>query len=147
MQPSESQPSIPEPTEARVRAHNAALAKRLWDAISLSDASAIHELLAEDVRWEAPSGGSLPRLSHGPDGVFDYLLKAGELAEELTLDLLEIYESPTGAAVRYRTRARSGTRELDTEVVVLLTIEDGLITHAVSLPRDAQANVAFWSST
>lgn len=124
---------------------NASIARELWIAASESDAAGIRRLLAPDVEWRTFSSGSLSGSLRGADAVLDLLARSGEIVDELTTDLIDIYASDDGAVTHCRVSAHLGPRNLETEIMLVMRIRSGRVASAFAVPVDAQAD-SFWLS-
>jgi ketosteroid isomerase-like protein len=125
---------------------HASVARELWRATAESDSQSIRELLSPDVIWSTLSSGDLSGSICGPDAVLDQLARTGELVEDLTFDLIDIYSSARGAVLHFRTRASRDTRTLDTEVLLVLRMTHGVVVRAFTVPVEANLDDRFWSS-
>jgi ketosteroid isomerase-like protein len=121
------------------------LARTLWSAIADGDAESLGLLLAEDVTWRAVGENSLSGTYHGPDEVLDYLARIGEVADEFSSRLENIYTGDEGAVVFYHVSATRGGRSLETDFITRLTVKDGVVVEALMVPIDQRANDEFWS--
>ncbi len=123
----------------------AAIARALWQATSQADAQTVRSMLSPDVTWRTQSNADdNPDSLHGPDAILNLLASAGEGVDSLTSSLLNIFSNRDGAVLHYRTRAQRGLANIDTEVLLVLTICDGIVQDALSVPVDAREDAAFW---
>jgi ketosteroid isomerase-like protein len=125
---------------------HASIARELWRATADSDSEGIRELLSPNVVWSTRSSGALNGSIEGPDAVIDRLARAGELVEDLTSEVIDIYSNPRGAVIHYRTRASRETRTLDTEVLLVLRILGGVVVGAYTMPVEDEQGDQFWSA-
>jgi len=125
---------------------NVRIAERLWMATSEGDAEKLAALFAPDVSWRSHSAGDLSGECKGREEVLGIFARAGELVDDLRLDLIDICASDRSAVVLYRVEAERGDDRLDTEVALIIDVVDGLIVTARTIPADAARNHRFWSS-
>jgi ketosteroid isomerase-like protein len=125
---------------------HAALAWRLWMATAKGDAEALRSVFDPDVVWLSFNAGDLSGEIHGVDDLLAWLARSGELVEEMRIDLIDIFASDRGAVIHYDLYAERSGRTVSTDIVLVATIEGGRITHARTIPADAEANRRFWSS-
>jgi ketosteroid isomerase-like protein len=125
---------------------NAAVARALWSAVSEADVDGIRRLLASDIEWKTYSSGVLSGSIRGVNAVIDLLARSGEIVDELTTDMIDIYASDTGAVTHYRLHAERGARSLDTEVLLVMRIDSGRVVEAFATPVDPGADETFWLS-
>lgn len=123
---------------------HASLARRVWSLVSESDADSLRALFAPDVEWRTYSSGFLNGEIRGPDAVVDLFARAGELTDDLQADLIDVFASDRGAILYYRIRALRSTNSLDIETLLVLEIDEGLITSVLAMPLDASHSNEFW---
>jgi hypothetical protein len=123
---------------------SATIARALWQATSESDAMAVRSMLSPDITWRTQSGSEVPDSLRGPDAVLNLLASTGERVDSLTSTLLNIFSNDSGAVLHYRIRARRGLENIDTEVLLVLTIRDSVVIDALAVPVDAREDAAFW---
>jgi len=122
------------------------IARRLWAAIADGNADDVRDLLADEVVWRASGQNRvLAGDHHGPEGVLDFLATVGEFTDEFNSELRDIFYSERGAVISYHATARQADKKLVMDYLLLLTIEDGQIVAAWSVPLDQHANDGFWS--
>jgi ketosteroid isomerase-like protein len=136
----------PEDGAQEMEMSNVAVARQLWNAAAHSDAESIRSLLAPDIRWSTDSSGDLSGSILGPDAVVDMLARSGELVDSLTSDLLDIYTSSHGAVIRYALHAERGKQVIETQVLLILSIEAGRVVGARAVPVDSEGSTRFWTS-
>ncbi|MBW2271796.1 MAG: nuclear transport factor 2 family protein [Deltaproteobacteria bacterium] len=121
------------------------MARRLWEGISGADLYALRELFSSKLEWT--SHGRSPLAGHysGPDAALELMARSGELVDELSANVVEMYASESGAVVRYRVQASRGPLHLDTEHLLILEIDDEEITGIVTVPVDQYANDRFFA--
>ena len=103
---------------------NVALAQKLWTAVAESDADGMSEVLAEGVVWRAMGRNPLSGEYHGPDGVVDYLVSVGSLAEGLLLDLLKVFVNDEGVVLLYHLSGSRKGKTLEQEVLLMRFVDD-----------------------
>jgi ketosteroid isomerase-like protein len=123
---------------------NELLARRLWEATSRGDAVALARIYAPDVVWRSYGNNPFSGEHKGVGAVLDLLARAGEDVDELRSEALDFYASERGAAIHYRTTADRGPKHMESENVLLLSIEGGLVARVAAIPVDAPATDAFW---
>ena len=124
---------------------NAALARRLWQAISEGDGSAlVGELLAPDVVWRSYGDNPLAGEAKGVEASLERLARIGENVDELRTELREVYAGEHGAVIWARTHAERGPKVLDGHLLVHLRIEGGHIVSASVVAMDQRRNDEFW---
>jgi ketosteroid isomerase-like protein len=126
---------------------NEDVTRRLWTAVADGDSEALEDVLAPGVIWRSVGSNPLSGEYFGPSAVMEYMAKVGELANEFTSTLEEIYTNSNGAVALHRVQAKRGLRTLDMEYVIRLRIVDGQVVSALSVPVDQTANDEFWSDT
>jgi len=123
---------------------NAILARALWQATADGDAEAIGRCLSDGVVWTSMGRNPLSGQHVGPEGVIEYLADVGEAADELRSALEGVYVNATGAVVLYHVSARRGAARLEMDYLLLLRIEDGLVTRGLMVAVDQARNDEFW---
>lgn len=123
---------------------NAALACRLWTALSDGDAPLLRQLLAPAVIWRAHGDNPFTGEAKGIDELFDLLARSAETVDDLRSELRDIYASDRGAVFRATTYAERGPKLLHTEWLVVLRIEDGRVVEVSSVPVNQRHNDEFW---
>jgi ketosteroid isomerase-like protein len=123
---------------------HASIARSLWRLTSESDSESVRALLSPDIVWRTYGTGMLSGELHGPDAVVDLLARTGELTDDLTSDLIDVFASKRGAVLYYRVRALRSLQSLDTEVLLVLRIEGGIVTSVLALPLDSGDAGHFW---
>ena len=131
--------------ENSLRDHpNAIIARRLWEAASKGDGESLVSLLSPEVTWRSYGSGDLAGLFEGPEGVIDFLARAGERVERMVLRVVDIFASDRGAVIHYVMEASQGPKFLESQVILLIRIEDGLIVEVFTVPTLADEAKAFW---
>jgi len=125
---------------------HAAVARELWRATSEADPDSIRGVLAPDVVWRTFSSGALTGPICGPDAVLDLFARTGELVDQLSSELIDIFSGPRGAVLHYRVRAERGLRRLDSQVLLMLHISQGKVVEVSAVPLDARPYDSFWMS-
>lgn len=116
----------------------------LWEAIASGDVSALSHVLDEKSAWRMPGRSALAGLHEGIEGISAFMARVGELSDELTAELRDVFVSDHGAVLRYGIDARRGPDTLQTEHLFCVQIEEGLITEAFFAPVDQEAYDRFW---
>ncbi len=124
---------------------NAEIARLLWNATADGDGAALLEFLAPNVEWHTYGHNPIAKHVYGTVALLDYFALSAELVEDMTSDMLEVYSSKRGAVIRYRVRASRGPKCLDGEVLLSLTIDNGLVTRADVVPVEQEIHDAFWT--
>lgn len=124
---------------------NEEVTRRMWTAVADGDSDALEEVLAPGVIWRSAGNNPLSGEYFGPGAVMEYMAKIGNLADELTSTLEEIFTNSNGAVALHRVQAKRGLRSLDMEYVIRLRISEGQVVSALSVPIDQAANDEFWS--
>lgn len=125
---------------------NAELARDLWVATSKGDGDGIRRLLDPDIVWHTYSRGALSGSVQGANAVLDLFARTGELVDELSNELIDIYASADGAVTHFRIHAERGPHCLDGEVLLLMRMREGRVFEASSTPIDARESDRFWLS-
>jgi len=120
------------------------LARWLWDAIALGDATRLRELLSEDSVWSVSGRSSFAGSYVGSDAILDYLARVGEATDELRSELREISVGETGGVIRYRLRAVRGLQTLDSEQLFVFEVSQGRVAAARIAPVDSYAYDRFF---
>jgi ketosteroid isomerase-like protein len=124
---------------------NDRLARAIWTATSSGDADALREQLAPDVVWNAHSAGALSGECRGVEAVIELLARAGDLVDDLRMDLSDMLVSDRGAVASYHLTARRGDRVLDTDMLLVSHIREGRVTELFTVPVNAEESNRFWS--
>lgn len=125
---------------------NAALVRRVWDAIARGDADALRALLAPDVIWRATARGTPWMGEHrGADAVVDMLARVGEATDVFDAQLVDILASDARVLLIFRVRIVIGTRDVELDYLVLAEVADGCLAQIWSAALDPQAIEAFWN--
>ena len=124
---------------------NAAIARRLWNAAARGDPDPLLELYAPDAVLRAYGDNPLSGEYKGGAGVVEYLIRAGEMVDDLRASLLDIYASDAGAVTRYRTKAARGAKRLDMVFLIAMRIEGGRVVETDVVATDQKRNDAFWA--
>ena len=122
---------------------SATIALALWQATSEADAQTVRSMLSPDITWRTKTG-EMTDTPRGPDAILNLLASTGERVDSLTSTLLNIFSNDTGAVLHYRIRAHRGLQNIDTEVLLVLTIQNRVVVDALAVPVDAQQDAAFW---
>jgi len=125
---------------------NAAIAREVWMAVANSEADKIRGMLAPDIVWRTHASGALTGEVRGPDRVIDLFARSGELVDDLASSLIDIYESERGAVLLYRVQASRGLTSIDTLIVLVMSVEGGLISEVFTVPVDPESAHHFWLS-
>lgn len=124
---------------------NVAVAKRLWLATAEGDARALESALAADVVWRVhghnPSTGEF----HGRDAVIANIADFGHQVDDLRLSMRDVYASSRGAVISYGLWARRASRTIDSELMIRLQIEHGLIVEVDAVALDQASLDSFLS--
>lgn len=128
----------------RMRHPHVQIAHALWQAIAAGDRYALAEVLDEKCVWRMPGQSPLAGRHEGFEGVTAFMARVGELTDELTAELRDVFVSERGAVLRYTVRARRGRTTLETEQLFCATIENGLVTEAFFAPTDQELYDRFW---
>jgi ketosteroid isomerase-like protein len=114
-----------------VRADNAGLVRRLFDAFAERDVDALIEVLAPEIEFFGPTATAVNegRCYRGHEGMHRYLRDAEILWERLELDPQKLREVGSHVVVlgRIRARARDGL-EIDGPAAWVWRVEGGKIT-------------------
>lgn len=120
------------------------IAYTLWEAIASGDVRALGDVLAEKCAWRMPGRSALAGVHEGTGGIAAFMARVGELSEELTAELRDVFVSDRGAVLYYAIEARRGQDTLDTEHLFCIQIEEGLITEGFFAPVDQERYDNFW---
>jgi len=123
---------------------NVQIARRLWNAAADGDANTIAALYAPDVVVRTHGRGPLAGEVKGVRAALENAARAGELVDDLTSELIDIYASDCGAVLHYRITADRGPKRLDGEAFFVMRIENGRIVEADAVPQDQARDDAFW---
>jgi ketosteroid isomerase-like protein len=125
---------------------NADLAREIWMAVANADSEKVRALLARDIVWSTYASGSLTGVVHGPDAVIDLFARAGELTDDLTTTLIDVFESRRGAVLLYSMRATRGTVTIQNHMLLVMKVDGGLVSEVFTVPVDAEGAETFWLS-
>jgi ketosteroid isomerase-like protein len=122
---------------------NAALARRLWTAASQGSPDPVVQLDPKIV-WKSYGHGPEAGEFHGIDAVLEHLASFGAFVDDVRSELLEVLSNESGAVIRYRAFMTRGTKRLDCDYSLWLTIEDGVVKRAAMVPFEDETSDAFW---
>jgi ketosteroid isomerase-like protein len=122
----------------------AAMALRLWEAISRGDSQALRGLMAPEIEWSTLASGSLTGKVVGGEAVIEQLARIGETVESLRSEMIDISANPTGAVIHSRVTAERFGKRIDTHVQLILEIEGGRIARSCAMPFDPGSVSKFW---
>jgi uncharacterized protein len=130
----------------QVEQDNVALVRRGFDAFSAGDMPALTELFAADAAWHGPTTGVLEGDHIGRDNIFKMF---GQLGTETsgTFRVSAGAFAASGDRVFVQTMAtgqRKG-KSLESDEVLVFTLNGGKVTKIRFYLSDFQANVDFWS--
>lgn len=120
------------------------LALSLWQATSESDVHRLEQLLDPAVRWSFLDSGALEGEMKGVEEVISSLARTGELVDDLSSELLDVYASDRGAVLFYRVEASRGPRNLSTDVLLQIDIAGGRVVAGRATPLRSEASRHFW---
>lgn len=135
-----------EMVDGRTEHPHAELARSMWDAAARGDADALLDVYAPDVFWKTYGPEPVGREVRGADEALAYLVFAADSVDDMRVDVLSVYASDDGAALRYHVEAERGEHRLDTDFVMLLEIAGRRIVRVDVVPFDAAGAAAFWRS-
>src|SRR5262249_13462311 len=125
---------------------NAALARRVWGALSRGDAESLRELLAPDVTWHAASLGTpWSGTRRGYDAVVDFLADIGERTDVADSEWRDVLVSDRRVLVIYHVSLRIGTRSAELDYAWLARVDEGRFAEVWTVPLDPFATSAFWA--
>jgi ketosteroid isomerase-like protein len=131
-----------------VRNHpNFSAAQKFWEAVAFGDASQLRAILSPKIQWRTHGAGDLTGTFVGIDAVLDLLASAGDLADELRSDLIDIFVNDRGAVLRSRLEAHRGSEKLSVEQLLILAIEGGRVAQVTSVSNDQIQSNRFWKAT
>ena len=123
---------------------NRRIALRLWQAIAESDVSTLSELVSDKAVWIMYGRSPLAGAYKGLESILGFRARVGELSDELSADLLDVFVSERGAVIRYAVHALRGRRRLEIEQLLMIRIERGVIVEGVFSPIDQERYDRFW---
>jgi ketosteroid isomerase-like protein len=126
---------------------NFSAAQKFWEAVAFGDASQLRTILSPRIQWRSHGAGDLTGTFVGIDAVLDLLASAGDLADELRSDLIDIFVNDRGAVLRSRLEARRGSEKLSVEQLLILAIEGGRVAQVTSVSNDQIESNRFWRAT
>lgn len=113
-------------------AANEALVRDLVAAFLRGDLETVRGYFADEAVWDLPGRGVLAGTYHGPDAIVGFLARAFELSGgTLSLQLMDVFSSPSGACHVQRVSAELPGKSLDTIEVLAHEIHDSriIVTH------------------
>lgn len=125
---------------------NAALAREIWMAVANSDSEKLRLLFAPDIVWSTYASGSLTGVVRGPDEVINLFARAGELTDDLTTKLIDVFSSRRGAVLLYSLQATRGTSTIHNLILLVMRVDAGLVSEVFTVPVDAEGAHLFWLS-
>ncbi|HAC78710.1 MAG: nuclear transport factor 2 family protein [Candidatus Binatia bacterium] len=121
------------------------IARQAWEAVSTADVESLARVSTAAVVWHASGRGIRAGTHRGRRAVMDYLASLGDDVDSLSLDLVDVLTGDLRTALLVRlTGARHG-KELDTQFVVLLRMEERKIAEVWSMPNDQYLVDEFWA--
>jgi hypothetical protein len=125
---------------------NAALARRVWEALSRGDAESLRELIAPDLTWHVTARGSpWSGTRRGYDAVVDFLADLGERADDFDAKWQDVLVSDQHVLMIYHVRIGFGTRRAELDFAWLARVEKGRFAEVWTIPLDPVAVEAFWA--
>src|SRR5262249_55576753 len=125
---------------------NAALARRVWGALSRGDAESLRLLLAPDLAWHVASRGTpWSGTRRGYDSVVDFLADIGERTDVADSQWRGLVVRGERVRVIYHVSMRVGTRRAELDYAWLARVEDGRFAEVWTVPLDPFAVEAFWA--
>jgi len=123
---------------------NATLVRTMVNAFLTGDLETVGTSFAPDAVWELPGRGRLAGEYKGPEAIIGFLASSFELSGgTLSLELMDVLSSETGAAHLQRVTADHAGRHLECVEVLVHEIVDSKIVHTYHRP-DAYAIDAFF---
>lgn len=122
------------------------IAQRFWEAVASGDARQLQEILSPKIQWRSYGAGDLTGIFVGVDAVLDLLASAGDIADELRSDLIDIFVNDRGAVLRFIVEANRGSDELHIEQLLVLAIEENRVVQATSVPTGQGQSNQFWTA-
>ena len=123
---------------------NAALVRTMVNAFMTGDLETVGASFAPDAVWELPGRGRLAGEYKGPEAIIGFLASSFELSGgTLSLELMDVLSSDTGAAHLQHVTAQHEGRHLECVEVLVHEIVDGKIVHTYHRP-DPYAIDAFF---
>lgn len=123
--------------------NNAAVARKLWDAASTGDPSAVLAFHPKIV-WKVWGHGANAGEHHGLDEVLQFLARANDFFDDVRSELIDILSSQRGAVILYRNIMTRGHKRLDRPYSLWLRIEEGVVVEASAVPFEDAGDAAFW---
>ncbi len=120
------------------------LALSLWQATSESDVDRLEQILDPAVTWTFVHSPSLDGEAKGVDQVISSLARTGELVDDLSGELIDVYASDHGAVLFYRLEASRGPCSLSTDVLLQIEIDRGRVVAGRAMPTRSEENRTFW---
>ncbi|MEV5945890.1 nuclear transport factor 2 family protein [Streptomyces sp. NPDC051993] len=123
---------------------DATVAERFLAAFGARDWDALRALLAPDITWSMPGGGTISGTIHGSDAA---IARVQEIAGRgLHTELLHVLVGQHGVALSLRNTAQAPDgRSLDEHLATVLTIREGRIAAIDSYLSDVAQMSAFFS--
>lgn len=129
-----------------MREENLDLIKKGYEAFAKADLEFIRSMVPVEGVWRTPGYGVLEHEYKGPDGVVKYLASLFELTDGTFKSESEALFADDDRVVSldHITGTRKGIT-LDTHVVHVFLIRNGMIIEVTDFASEPQANEAFWS--
>ncbi len=125
---------------------NAALIRRLSDALASGDLQGIEEVLAEDAFVHDPGRGVVAGDYLGKEQAADFFAELLEqTAGTYKAEVIDVLANDQRAVLIQRSTARRQHRSLDTRDVLVAEIHDGRIRSIQIYSADEDAENAFWA--
>ena len=119
-------------------------ALQLWEAIASGNSDALREVLAPKTVWRMYGRSPLAGSYIGADAVLGLMAEVGERCDTMRAELVDVFVSERGAAMRYAIDARRGAHRLEIEHVLITRIACGKIVEAIFAPLDQEKYDRFW---
>jgi ketosteroid isomerase-like protein len=130
----------------QVEQDNATQVRRGFNAFSIGDMAALTELFTPDATWHGPATGVITGDYVGREDIFKMF---GQLGEE-TLGTFRASPGAFAAAgddvfVQVLATGRRNGKSLESDEVMIFTLNDGKVTRVRFYLSGFQANLDFWS--
>ena len=125
---------------------NADLVRRGYEAFNSGDVETLTEIIRDDAVLYQPGSTDVSGEYRGREAVLGFFGKlAGRSGGTFRAEMDELYASDRNAVVVHHATAQNGSRALDTQTVLVFTLEDGLVTRFDIVQKDQQAWDAFFA--
>jgi hypothetical protein len=133
-------------TMVHLREENLAKTQKGYDAFAAADLDAFRELIASDAVWRTVGQDVFEAEYKGIDAILGYFTRLFELSGgTFKVDVTHMLADDDRSIVMQRVTATREDKTLDTHMVIVFEIRDGMVREITEYTADPAALMAFWS--